>query len=70
MSNIIAREYKKFEDIKHTDESGAECWFARELAPVLEYSRWENFSKAIDRAMLACKTVVLKFPINFVTSRN
>ena len=55
MSNLIAKEYQNFEQIKHTDENGIEFWFARELAPVLEYSKWENFQKVIDRAMLACK---------------
>lgn len=28
---------------------------ARELAPVLEYAKWENFSKVIGRAMIACE---------------
>ena len=55
MSNLIAKEYQHFEQIKHTDENGVEFWFARELASVLEYVEWRNFTKVIDRAMLACK---------------
>ncbi|MDR2908184.1 MAG: DNA damage-inducible protein D [Bacteroidales bacterium] len=55
MSNLIAKEYQGFEQIKHTDESGHEYWLARELAPVLEYVQWRNFSKVLDRAMLACQ---------------
>ena len=55
MSNLIAKEYHGFEQIKHTDEAGNEYWLARELAPVLEYSEWRNFSKVIDKAMLACR---------------
>lgn len=55
MSNLIAKEYKLFEEIKHTDEFGNEYWFARELAPVLGYAEWRNFSKVIDRAMVACR---------------
>ncbi|MDR1192521.1 MAG: hypothetical protein LBK60_12800 [Verrucomicrobiales bacterium] len=55
MSDLIAKEYKSFEQIKHTDDTGGEFWFARELAPVLGYSKWENFQKVIDRAMLACR---------------
>jgi len=55
MSDINAKEYKGFEDIKHRDKNGEEYWLARELAPVLEYAKWENFSKVIDRAVLACK---------------
>ena len=35
------KEYKEnlFEDIKHTDEDGNEFWLARELMPLLEYSK-------------------------------
>jgi len=55
MSNLVVKEYQGFEKIKRTDDVGNEYWFARELSPVLEYAEWRNFSKAIDRAMLACK---------------
>lgn len=55
MADLKAKEYQRFEDIKHTTDEGVEFWYARELAPVLEYAKWENFSKVIDRAMLACK---------------
>ena len=55
MSNIEAEEYKSFESIKKVREDGSEYWSARELGEVLEYKKWENFSKAIDRAKLACK---------------
>ena len=55
MSNLIAKEYKCFEDIKHIKEDGTEYWFARELALVLDYNKWENFHKVIKRAMIACE---------------
>jgi len=55
MSNLNGKEYKKFENIKHFREDGSEYWSARELGPVLEYVKWENFSKVISRAMIACE---------------
>ena len=55
MSNLKAKEYQGFEQIKRTDEDGNEYWFARELAQILEYVEWRNFSKVIDKAMLACR---------------
>jgi len=55
MPKLNSDEYKSFEDIRQVRENGTEYWTARELAPVLEYAKWENFSKVIDRAMLACK---------------
>jgi DNA-damage-inducible protein D len=55
MSNLIAKEYKSFEAIKHLAEDGHEFWYARELAMVLEYVQWRNFAKVLDRAKLSCK---------------
>lgn len=55
MSTLNAKEYNSFEAIKHTSEDGSEFWYARELAPALEYVQWRNFEKVLDRAMLACK---------------
>ncbi|MCL2638888.1 MAG: DNA damage-inducible protein D [Oscillospiraceae bacterium] len=55
MSELKAKEYKRFEDIKHIRDDKSEYWSARELAPVLGYTKWENFSKVIDKAMIACK---------------
>ncbi|MDR1002912.1 MAG: DNA damage-inducible protein D [Oscillospiraceae bacterium] len=55
MSDIKAREYKKFEEIKHTYADGTEYWLARELALVLDYTEWRNFTRVIDKAMIACE---------------
>ena len=55
MSSLKGKEYKRFEDIKHIREDGSEYWSARELAPALEYTKWENFHKVVKRAMIACE---------------
>lgn len=44
-----------FESIRHFDENGTEFWYARELQTALQYARWENFSKVIETAKIACK---------------
>ena len=54
LSNLKAEEYKNFEKIKKIRENGTEYWNARELSEVLQYKKWENFAKVIDRAKLAC----------------
>ena len=54
MSELIKYSEQTFESIKHINEYGEEYWLARELQSVLEYARWENFSKAIERAQKAC----------------
>ena len=57
---------RTFEDIKHIDESGIEFWYARELMKMLEYRKWENFEKVIDKAKSACEnsgvSVIEHFP--------
>ena len=55
MPSLKGKEYKRFEDIKHIRDDGSEYWSARELAPVLEYAKWDNFHKVIKRAMIACE---------------
>ena len=55
MIEIEQYSEKIFEDIKHYTENGVEFWYARELQHVLEYSKWENFVKVIDKAKIACE---------------
>ncbi|HKV82925.1 MAG TPA: DNA damage-inducible protein D [Ktedonobacterales bacterium] len=45
-----------FEAIRHTDESAGEYWSARELGPMLGYSRWQRFQPIIAKAETACET--------------
>lgn len=54
--NKIEVSSKIFEDIKHVDESTNEFWEARELMPLLEYGKWENFHQVIKKAMIACES--------------
>ena len=54
MSELVKYSEQTFESIKHVNEYGEEYWLARELQGVLEYARWENFNKAIERAKKAC----------------
>ncbi|WP_314395219.1 DNA damage-inducible protein D [Leptotrichia shahii] len=42
-----------FEEIKQVDENGIEFWYARDLMSILEYSKWGNFVKVINKAKLS-----------------
>ena len=56
MSKEMEKAYhKRFEEIKHTDETGIEFWYARELMPILQYSNWQNFEKIINKAKISCE---------------
>ena len=55
MTELKLYKEKLFDDIKHIDEFGNEYWEARELMPLLEYSKWENFNNVIKKAVVAYK---------------
>ena len=46
---------QSFENIKHIDENGIDFWYAREMMKILEYNKWENFEKVINKAKEACE---------------
>lgn len=45
---------KIFDSIRQMDEAGQEYWSARELASVIGYADYRNFSKIIDKAKVLC----------------
>src|SRR5437867_4280383 len=53
MNHQIKTTQAGFEDIKHL-ENGFEFWSARELMPLLGYTKWENFLNIIDKAKITC----------------
>ncbi len=55
MTDIALYSEKIFEDIKHYTEDGIEFWYARELQEVLEYKKWGNFLKVINKAKESCE---------------
>ena len=58
MNNMeIKQNYtnKTFEDIRRVDSYGVEYWCARELMAILEYAKWQNFKKIIEKAKISCK---------------
>ena len=66
MNELCKYQEKVFDSIKKIDENGNEYWEARELMPLLEYDKWENFHKVIKKAMVACEAsnreVLYDFP--------
>lgn len=58
MSTINLELMKQgFDDVMNYDEkNNIEFWRARELMLLLGYDRWENFDKAVSRAMDSCET--------------
>ena len=53
----VSQIKEQFDLVIHSDENAkVEFWFARELMSLFGYERWENFDKAISRAMDSCET--------------
>ena len=51
--------------IQVIEEEQIEFWYARDLMKLLGYSRWENFEKAIGRAIESCETSQIEFLDHF-----
>lgn len=65
-------ESKRVEQIKNQfdvalqmTEEKIEYWYARDLMVLLGYSRWENFKKAVERAMESCRTAQIEVSDHF-----
>jgi len=56
-SRRIEQIKRQFDNaIQLIEEERIEFWYARDLMKLLGYSRWENFEKAIGRAIESCET--------------
>lgn len=44
-----------FERIRQVDADGVEFWSARDLMPILEYTKWQNFKTVLIKAEIACE---------------
>ena len=65
-SKRIEQIKKQFDDtIQLIQEEKIEFWYARDLMHLLGYSRWENFEKAIERAMESCETSQIEYINHF-----
>ena len=64
--NKIITFKAKFDEITNTiAEGNIEFWYARDLMALLGYDRWENFDKAILRAMESCKSAAVPISDHF-----
>ena len=62
----VSQIKEQFDLVVHSDTTAkVEFWYARELMPLLGYERWENFDKAISRAMDSCETSGMEVPDHF-----
>ncbi|MGD9634445.1 MAG: DNA damage-inducible protein D [Pirellulales bacterium] len=54
-SNVVHKLLSRLEELVHRETAtGTEFWLARDLQNVLGYARWSNFTRVIERAVVAC----------------
>jgi len=53
---LLKTSFDGIAQIYQSDAESVEYWLARDLMIILGYERWENFDKAINRAMDSCRT--------------
>lgn len=52
---VIVKLHDNFEEMVQTEtETGSEFWLARDLQPLLGYTKWENCAKVIEKAKTSC----------------
>jgi len=53
---LIQQMQRHFDSLANKLDDDTEFWFARDLQKPLGYATWQNFSKAIKRAIESCET--------------
>jgi len=56
--------FERFENARYLLE-GVECWSARELQAIFNYSDWRNFTKVVNKARESCKNAGIPVPDHF-----
>ena len=62
---LVSELFEKFENAK-IEINEVECWSARVLQDIFNYTDWRNFVKVIDKAKISCKASENVIPDHFV----
>jgi DNA-damage-inducible protein D len=52
---LVLELFEKFEQACYNYNNNIECWSARDLQIILNYSKWDNFLNVIEKAKKACE---------------
>lgn len=66
--SLIPQTGSPFDSIRRLRPDGLEYWSARELMPLLGYTKWQNFEKAVEQAMIVAETAGLNVGANFTAT--
>jgi hypothetical protein len=72
--DLLSMDYDAYasglERIKKETSEGVEYWMARELMPLLDYTKWANFCGVIEKAKIACEAAGMKTTNHFADVGN
>lgn len=69
MTELMVPQGSPFDAIRHVDQNG-EWWSARELMPLMGYTRWQTFEVPLNRALATAGNTGMAVARNFTRSRN
>ncbi|MDU3271900.1 MAG: hypothetical protein E7D41_00555, partial [Cutibacterium sp.] len=58
-----------FDRIRRVDPDGSEWWSARDLMPLMGYTKWQAFEVPLNRAMKSAEAQGVNVENNFTGSR-
>jgi DNA-damage-inducible protein D len=56
----------KLDALRRIHSNGSEYWMARDIQPVLGYSRWENLKAVIEKGKAACESTGMEITDHFL----
>ncbi len=62
---FIQELFQKFEEARYESEA-LECWSAREMQGIFNYTDWRNFQKVIEKAVQSCENAGERISNHFV----
>jgi len=69
MEPEINAVHAQLETLKRVHSNGVEYWMARDILPVLGYSKWDNFQAVIVRARAACESAGMEWTDHFLDTK-
>jgi DNA-damage-inducible protein D len=69
MEPEILNVHAQLEALRRVHSNGSEYWMARDILPILGYSKWDNFQAVIEKAKSACESTGMESTDHFLDTK-